>query len=92
MTLKCSSKLNPVGEFEWYFNGTLMKASNGTTKHSLEHLVYDDSEYQQSMLLLTNTKANNSGQYKCLVRNKVGVAEHTISLEDSSKTVALLGF
>ena len=84
MTLKCSSRLNPVGEFQWFFNGKLVQ-SDEAKRQDLKNLVNDDSEYQQSILVLTNTNTKNAGRYKCLVRNEVGAAEHTILLENSSK-------
>lgn len=83
MTLKCLTRVNPIGQLKWYFNNHPL-SSNSTTGHVIKQFNYDQNEYQQSNLQIINITSDQAGLYKCLVKNKIGTAEHSIDLIDVS--------
>ncbi len=79
VTLKCLARLNPTGQIMWYHNNSLINI-NSHGKNSYKKLDYNENEYQQSVLNITKISENQTGVYKCFVKNDIGVAEHSISL------------
>ena len=77
VTLKCLTKANPKGNFRWFFNGNLIN----TSLRSARKLEYIKNEYQQSTLNLYDLKKSDSGSYRCVVENSIGISHHTLYLK-----------
>ncbi len=83
VTLKCLARLNPIGRVLWYHNNEFLNVTT-ISKNSIKQLDYNENEYQQSILQILEATGSHVGVYKCVLRNEIGVAEHSIALVDVS--------
>ena len=84
MQLTCEANLNPMGNFSWYFNETLMNPEDNF-EYKIEKINYENNDTQISTLNIFNATSINSGKYKCIINNLIGFAYREIILSYKSK-------
>jgi len=73
MALSCNASGNPVPEISWTINGYPVNTSYNP------RISFSDDKKQ---LTITNVSRTDSGEYRCVARNRVGSDTSTASVVD----------